>query len=122
MKALLLIAHGSNRQYSNDEIRSLTDRLRAKVKTHFDRVDCVFLELSEPSIADGIQRCAADGISEITLLPYFLAAGKHIAEDIPGIVAEQRDRYPHINMQICDYVGKQPEMEDLLKRIALHHE
>ena len=82
----------------------------------------MFLEISEPSIADGIQRCAADGIDDITLLPYFLAAGKHIAEDIPGIVSEQRDRYPHINMQVCAYVGKQPEMEDLLERIALHHE
>ena len=121
MKALLLIAHGSNRQYSNDEIRSLTDRLRAKIKTHFDHVDCVFLEISKPSIADGIQQCATAGADEITLLPYFLSAGKHIAEDIPGIVAEQRDRYPHINMQICGYVGKQPEMEDLLKRIALHY-
>ena len=119
MKALLLIAHGSNRQYSNDEIRSLTDRLRAKIRAHFDRIDCVFLELTEPSIADGIQRCADNGIDEIILLPYFLSAGKHIADDIPGIVAEQRNRYPHIDMRICDYVGKQPEMEDLLKRIAL---
>ena len=122
MKALLLIAHGSNRQYSNDEIRSLTDRLRSKIETHFDHIDCVFLELTKPSIADGIQRCAEDGVDEIVLLPYFLAAGKHIAEDIPGIVAEQRNYYPHINMRICDYVGKQPEMEDLLKRIALHDE
>ena len=122
MKALLLIAHGSNRQYSNDEIRSLTDRLRDKIKGHFDHIDCVFLELSKPSIADGIQRCADDGIDEIVLLPYFLSAGKHITEDIPGIVATQRSYYPHINMRVCDYVGKQPEMADLLERIALHHE
>jgi len=119
MTALLLIAHGSNRQYSNDEIRSLTDRLRNKIRTHFDLIDYVFLELSEPSIADGIQRCAAAGIDEIILLPYFLSAGKHITEDIPGIVDEQRNHYPHIDMRICDYVGKQPEMEDLLERIAL---
>ena len=122
MKALLLIAHGSNRQFSNDEIQTLTARLKAKIHNRFDYVACVFLELAKPSIADGIQQCAANGIEEIVLLPYFLSAGKHIAEDIPSIVAAQRRRYPHIDIQICDYLGKRPEMEDLLMRIALHYE
>ena len=81
----------------------------------------MFLELAEPSIADGIQRYAAEGVNEIVLLPYFLSAGKHIAQDIPEIVAEQRNRYPHIDMQLCDYLGKRPEMEDLLMRIVLPH-
>ena len=121
MRALLLIAHGSNRTFSNDEIRALADRLRHKVQDHFDYIDCVFLELAEPSIPDGIQQCAAKGIDEIILLPYFLSAGKHIAEDIPGIVEDQRKHYPQIDMQICDYLGKRPEMEDLLTHIALHH-
>lgn len=122
MKALLLIAHGSNRQFSNNEIRTLTDRLRNKIRSHFDYIACVFLEISEPSIADGIRQCAAAGIKEIVLLPYFLSAGKHIAEDIPAIVEAQRKHYPQIDMRICDYLGKRPEMEDLLMRIALHHE
>ena len=122
MKALLLIAHGSNRQFSNDEIRDLTHRLKDKIQTHFDYIDCVFLELAEPSIADGIQQCIAEGIDQIVLLPYFLSAGKHIAEDIPGIVAAQRKRFPHIDMHLRDYLGKRSEMVDLLMRIALHHE
>ena len=122
MKALLIIAHGSNRQFSNDEIRALTDRLKDKIRDRFDYIDCVFLELAEPTIADGIKRCANEGAEKIILLPYFLAAGKHIADDIPDIVAAERTRYPHIDMQICDYLGKRPEMEDLLMRIALHYE
>ena len=121
MKALLLIAHGSNRQFSNDEICALTERLKRKMQSRFDYIDCVFLELAKPSIGDGIQRCATEGVTEIVLLPYFLSAGKHIAEDIPGIVAAQRNRYPHIDMRLCDYLGKRPEMEDLLMRIALNH-
>lgn len=121
MKALLLIAHGSNRQFSNDEIRNLTYRLKDKMQTHFDYIECVFLEIAEPSIADGIQRCVAEGMDEIVLLPYFLSAGKHIAVDIPEIMEAQRNRYPHINMHLRDYLGKRPEMEDLLMRIALHY-
>jgi len=122
MKALLLIAHGSNRQFSNNEIRALTDRLKAKIQSHFDYIECVFLEITKPSIADGIQQCADKGVERIILLPYFLSAGKHIAEDIPKIVEEQHLRYPHIDMQVSDYLGKLPEMEDLLMRIALHYE
>ena len=50
MRTLLLVAHGSRRKASNDEIRSLASALGQQSETRFGRVDCAFLEIAEPSI------------------------------------------------------------------------
>ena len=49
-------------------------------------MDCGFLELAEPSIPDGIQRCIDAGATEVVVVPYFLSAGRHVSEDIPAEV------------------------------------
>ena len=118
MKALLLIAHGSNRQISNDEIRTLTEHLKEKAQSDFEYINCVFLELAEPSIGDGVEQCIAAGAEEITLVPYFLSEGKHVATDIPEIVAQKQKEHPNIKMYLSTYLGNMPEIEELLLRIA----
>ena len=65
MKSLLVIAHGSRRQASNDEVRFLTGRIADKAGNKFDIVKSAFLELAEPSIPDGIQQCVEEGAEEI---------------------------------------------------------
>ena len=81
-KSLLVVAHGSRRQASNDEVRALTERVRAESNERFAAIECAFLELAEPSIPDGLERLIADGAAHITVLPYFLAAGRHVIEEL----------------------------------------
>ena len=50
---LLIIAHGSRREASNDEVRRLADRVRALCAPGIADVEVAFLELAEPSIAEG---------------------------------------------------------------------
>ena len=85
MRALLVVAHGSRRVASNDEVRQLTDELRAAAGDEYAQVECAFLELAQPSIPDGIDCCVAEGATEVVILPYFLSAGRHVAKDIPEI-------------------------------------
>src|SRR5699024_2029589 len=79
--ALLLIAHGSRRTQSNDEIRALARQVGERAGTAFERVDCAFLELAEPSIGGGIARLAEAGAQHVLVLPYFLSDGRHVHED-----------------------------------------
>jgi sirohydrochlorin ferrochelatase len=51
---LLIVAHGSRRQASNDEVRELGERVRAMRDPAIHRVDVAFLELAEPSLAKTI--------------------------------------------------------------------
>lgn len=117
MKALLLVAHGSRRTASNDEVRELADRLRA-VATEYDVVDSAFLELAEPSIPDGIEQSIQKGATDITVLPYFLSAGRHVATDIPEEVEGKVKEYPEINIEIVPYLGTSAQIPNILLQLA----
>lgn len=116
MKALLLVAHGSRREASNEEIRALTRRVAALAGADFGRVECAFLELAEPSIPDGIQRCIDAGADEVVVLPYFLSEGRHVAEDIPAEVRIKQDEHPEANIHIARYLGGADAIPELLLR------
>lgn len=113
-RALLLVAHGSRHDASNDEVRALTVSVRNAAGERFDAVDCAFLELADPAIPDGIERLIEDGADDITVLPYFLAAGRHVSEDIPAQVDEKRFEHPDINIAIAPYFGTAEAIPHLL--------
>ena len=106
MRALLVVAHGSRRDASNDEVRQLTDELRAVAGDAYAQVECAFLELAQPSIPDGINCCIAEGATEVVILPYFLSAGRHVVKDIPDIVTASQARHPAVNLHIAPYLGQ----------------
>ncbi|MES1940937.1 CbiX protein [Salinisphaera sp. T5B8] len=113
-KSLLVVAHGSRRQASNDEVRALTERVRAESGERFAAIECAFLELADPSIPDGLERLIADGAAHITVLPYFLSAGRHVAEDIPEEVATTQAQHPDVHIEIAPYLGTSETMPKLL--------
>jgi len=114
MKALLLIAHGSRRQQSNDEVYVLADKLKNNCAEQYDIVHAGFLELAETLIPDGIRQCVDDGATSIVVLPYFLNSGRHVIEDIPGEVNETRALYPQVDIKIAPHLGASELMMDLL--------
>lgn len=116
--ALLLIAHGSRRTQSNDEIRALAQQLGTDADNRFGMTDCAFLELAEPSITEGIEQLAQTGAQRIVVLPYFLSNGRHVYEDIPSEVAAARQKHPNIDIELAPYIGSTPTMPDLLLRHA----
>jgi sirohydrochlorin ferrochelatase len=118
MKSLILVAHGSRRGASNDEVRLLTRGLAEKAGDSFDQVSCAFLELAEPSIPDGIEQAVQAGADEVVVLPYFLSAGRHVAEDIPALVGGKQREHPRVRIRIAEYLGSEPAVTDVLLDIA----
>ncbi|WP_455234390.1 sirohydrochlorin chelatase [Thiogranum longum] len=114
MKALLIVAHGSRREASNDEIRDLTRAVAERAGNSFEQVSCAFLELAEPSIPDGLRQLIQAGITNITVVPYFLSAGRHVAEDIPGEVDLVRGEFPNVAIEVAPYLGAAQAVTDLL--------
>ena len=114
MKSLLIIAHGSRREASNDEIRTLTDKLRNHPANDADHTACAFLELAEPDIPGGIQHCIDQGATSVVVYPYFLSQGRHVAEDIPKEVKEKQLQYPNVDIVIADYFGSSERVIELL--------
>ena len=119
MHALLLIAHGSRREASNQEVRELADRLEHIARDRFDRVIPAFLELAEPDIPTGVDRCVESGATTVTVVPYFLSAGRHVSSDIPAELEKARHKHQTVTVHQSDYLGKHAFVPDLLLALAL---
>lgn len=118
MKHLLLVAHGSRRPESNTEIAALAARLQDVAGESYAGISHAFLELAEPSIPAAIDDCVSAGSNEVVILPYFLAAGRHVIEDIPEIIAAKQSEYPQVCLRITGHFGTADELPGLLLALA----
>jgi sirohydrochlorin ferrochelatase len=118
MRSLVLVAHGSRREASNEEIRRLADRLAEQAEMRFGHVRCAFLEIAEPSIPDAIEEAVRKGATEVVVLPYFLSAGRHVAEDIPAEVEAKRREHPEVRIRIAPYLGRAENLVGILLQLS----
>ena len=105
MKALLIVAHGSRRKESNDEVRRLATRIDENSGPAFDLVASAFLEISSPQIDSAVADLEEDGATTIKVFPYFLAAGTHVVNDIPRLIKEAEEHHPGIHFEILPHLG-----------------
>jgi sirohydrochlorin cobaltochelatase len=105
MKALLIVAHGSRRKESNNEVRRLASRIAENSGPAFDEVMGAFLEISSPQIDSAVADLVDAGATEIKVFPYFLAAGTHVANDIPRQIEEEKQNYPNVHFHVLPHLG-----------------
>lgn len=119
MKSLLIVAHGSRRETSNEEVRQLAEKIRCMSDLPVDEVATAFLELAEPSIPEGLEACIERGATEVLVFPYFLAAGRHVVEDIPAEIAPVQKKYPQVRVSITPHLGLAAELPVLIAATTL---
>ncbi|MGD8571352.1 MAG: CbiX/SirB N-terminal domain-containing protein [Gammaproteobacteria bacterium] len=118
MKSLLIVAHGSRRNQSNEEVKMLADCIARQEHCEFHDVSAAFLEIAEPSIPDGLEACINRGASDVVVFPYFLAAGRHVVEDIPAEIAPITSKYPHVNVHIAPHLGLAEALPGIIAAMA----
>ena len=79
---------------------------------------CAYLELCTPSLADAAQQLAAQGATQVTVVPMFLGTGKHAREDLPLLVQDLRAAHPDIPFHVQTAIGEDPRMTALMAEIA----
>ena len=114
MQALVLIAHGSRRQASNQEVIDLVSRVQQSASDRYPLIKAGFLELASPSIPEAIEACIESGATTVVVVPYFLAAGRHVVEDIPGIVKPVAEQHPRVTIRISEHIGMSASMTRLI--------
>ncbi len=118
MQALLIVAHGSRRAESNEEIRRLAGQVAQQTGDTYGFVSSAFLELAEPSIPDGIQHCIDLGAESVTIMPFFLSAGRHVVVDVPQLVQEKQHEHPNVQIRLAPYLGVSSLMPQLIAQSA----
>lgn len=114
VKALVVVAHGSRRAASNEEVAELAGQLAGLVDGEYPIVGVGFLELAEPLIPDSLEKVIARGATEICVFPYFLSAGRHVVTDVPNEVKVVQDKYPKIPIKMLPYLGALPSLKNFI--------
>ena len=108
---IVLAAHGSRATDANDSHRALAHGLDHRVE---EVVRAAFLALAEPSIPEAIDAAVDDGATSVIVLPYFLHPGRHLRDDLPGIVAAATTRHPGHRIVLAPAFGDDHAVLQLL--------
>jgi len=106
--ALLLIGHGSRVPEANKVLSDVTGALRRRFRGYV--VESCFLELAQPDVQAGIDRCVVQGALRLLFVPYFLYLGGHVGRDLPEHIAQGRDRHPGLEIRIAPHLGYDPRV------------
>ena len=114
MKTLMIVAHGSRNQASNDEIIRLAKDVQAVSGHGFKLVTHAFIQFTTPLVDTAIDDLVAKGATHIVAFPYFIGAGNHVTKDIPELIQKARDRYPEIQFTLLPHLGSSEKMKHLI--------
>lgn len=113
MNALLILAHGSRKKESNQEIIALAKKIE-KIAAEFAFVRCAFLQFALPTFEEQVQNLVDKGATEIMVFPYFISSGSHVVCDIPQLVAQARAKHPQVHFMQAFHLGKLPGIEKFI--------
>ncbi|MBE9177536.1 sirohydrochlorin chelatase [Oculatella sp. LEGE 06141] len=110
-RPVLLVGHGSR---DADGRQSLLDFAAAYQALDTSRpvVPC-FLELTEPSIQQGVDRCVEQGYTDLSVLPILLFAARHNKFDVTNELDRARQRHPQVTFHYGRHFGITPGILDL---------
>ena len=112
MTAILLIAHGSRQVAANQDLAELVKRLSAT--GDYPIVEGCFLELAEPDLPTGGDRCVARGAQRVLMVPYFLSAGVHLERDLTAARDELIRRHGSVEFHLGPPLGPHPLLDRLV--------
>lgn len=114
---IVLFAHGSRDARWREPVEAVARQVAALAPTA--RVVCAYLELVEPDLPRAVGALIASGCVAIRVVPLFLGMGKHVREDLPALLDGLRAAHPRATFTLARAVGEEPEVIDLLAKIAL---
>src|SRR5271165_3688877 len=89
---LILLAHGSN----DPRWRAPFQRIALELEQDLGRgkVRLAYMEFIGPTLMEVVRECVGQTVLNLRVLPLFMAAGGHLAKDIPEQVEEVRRQFP----------------------------
>lgn len=107
---VLIIGHGSKDPNARTAIEYVVDGLAAKYRN----VDYCFLEIEEPSIAQGIEKCVKNESKVLIVMFYFLHEGAHVKRDIYMDLNPALEKSGLKNVFVTEHLGTDNRMIDLI--------
>ena len=115
--ALVLFAHGSRDPRWAEPFEAIQALIRAQAPE--TPVELAFLELMQPGIQECLGVLAKRGVRRVSVVPIFLAAGRHLREDLPALIAPVQQQFPDLEIIVSTPIGDIPEFQAAIAKLAL---
>ena len=117
-RPLLMVGHGTRNLKGRQDLIDFA-RIYQELDSSRPVIPC-FLELTEPSIQDGVDQCVDQGYTDISVLPILLFAARHNKFDVTNELDKARARHPQVTFHYGRHFGITPAIFDLWQiRLAL---
>lgn len=117
MKGILLFGHGARHPAWAEPFH----RIRAAMLAADPgaRVEFGFLESMRPTFDEGIDSLVRQGVTEIVVVPIFIAGGSHVNKDLPQLAANAMERHSGLLVGLVAPVGEAPPVLTAMAEYAL---
>ena len=116
-QALVLFAHGARDPRWAEPFEAIAERIRAAAPQL--PVVLAYLELMAPTLAEAIDKVAADGATAVDVVPLFLGTGGHLRQDLPPLVDALRAAHPATTIRLHAAIGEHAAVSEAMARAAL---
>ncbi|WP_028589800.1 sirohydrochlorin chelatase [Paenibacillus massiliensis] len=113
MNTILLIGHGSRDPEGNEQLLAFAEAIAARVPDTC--VETCFLELTRPTIAEGVTACVNRGATRVVLIPIILFAAGHAKIDIPMAIDRAKAKYPEVEFVYGRPIGVHEKIVRILE-------
>lgn len=111
---IILLAHGSSDKRWCETFEGLAGPTLKAVPE--SRV--AYMELAEPSLENTVAEGVSAGVDAFTVIPLFLAAGRHLRKDVPAII-ESLERAHNVKISLAPPIGENPLLGQAIKEVVV---
>ena len=114
-KTLILFAHGARDPEWARPVQAVAQRLQTENPDL--PVVIAFLEFMSPTLPeaiDAIVRQLGDMTQQIDILPFFIAQGGHLRQEVPVMLSEIREKHPQLQLRLLPPLGELPSVQDAI--------
>ncbi len=110
--AIVLFAHGAR----DSEWALPFEKMRALIQQRLPGTTVLlsYLELMQPDLETAINNLEQQGISQVTLIPMFLARGGHLKQDLPKLIDRIQSSHSGLSMKLAPAIGEVDAILDML--------
>lgn len=112
-RQVILLAHGSSDQRWCETFEKLAQPTLQSVENSA----IAYMELAEPSLDTIIAQGRENGIEQFTIVPLFLAAGRHLRKDVPAMI-EDLEKQHQVVIRLAAPIGMNPRLGDAIRDVV----
>ncbi|WP_434049132.1 sirohydrochlorin chelatase [Marinobacter salarius] len=112
---IILLAHGS----SDERWCRTFEALATPTLESVPGSRIAYMELAEPSLDTVISEGASEGVRQYTVVPLFLAAGRHLRKDVPAMIQGLQSQH-EVSITLAPPIGENPELGKAIRDVVIH--